>query len=81
VAGRHAGPVHLLVADVVMPHMNGRALAEELRRERTELRVLFTSGYPADLLTGAKRQGSGTLLGKPYDPEGLARIVREVLDR
>jgi CheY-like chemotaxis protein len=79
VAAGFEGPVHLLVTDVVMPHVNGRALAEELRRERPALRVLFTSGYPTDVLSGGRRR-AGSILTKPYDPGRLAQRVREMLD-
>jgi two-component system cell cycle sensor histidine kinase/response regulator CckA len=79
-AGRHAGPVHLLVTDVIMPHVSGRALADELRQERPELRVLFASGYPADALSHATWRNGEDILNKPYDPSVLARRVREMLD-
>jgi CheY-like chemotaxis protein len=79
-AGRHTGPVHLLVTDVIMPHVSGRALADELRHGRPELRVLFTSGYPSDVLSNAMLRNGGSILNKPYDPCVLARRVREMLD-
>jgi FixJ family two-component response regulator len=62
-----------------MPHLNGKGLAEELRRDRPELRVLFTSGYPAHVLTEAELQPQTDFLGKPYDPTSLARRVRMML--
>lgn len=79
VAAAHAGPLHLLITDVIMPRLSGRTLATELRRERPELRVLFTSGYPTDLLTDAALQSEVAFIGKPYDSVALARRVREVL--
>ncbi len=79
VARRHVGSVHLLVSDLVMPHLDGPALVTELHRDRPEVRVLFTSGYPSDVLAGTTRTDAA-VLSKPYDPEGLTRRVREVLD-
>jgi two-component system, cell cycle sensor histidine kinase and response regulator CckA len=79
VAGGHPGPIHLLVTDVIMPHLSGRTLAAELRRQRPALRVLFTSGYPTDVLTEAALQSEVAFIGKPYDPITLARRVRGIL--
>src|SRR5262249_58730082 len=44
-SGQHAGPVHLLVTDVLMPQMGGRELSEVLSAQRPGLKVLFLSGY------------------------------------
>jgi two-component system, cell cycle sensor histidine kinase and response regulator CckA len=79
-ARRHEGRVHLLVSDLVMPHLDGRALVSELRRERPEVRVLFTSGYPSEVLSGTTRTDAA-VLSKPYDPHQLGRRVRELLDQ
>jgi two-component system cell cycle sensor histidine kinase/response regulator CckA len=79
-ARRHAGPVHLLVSDLVMPHLDGPGLVAELHRERPEVRVLFTTGYPSDVLSGTTRAGAA-ILCKPYDRQELGRRVRELLDR
>jgi two-component system cell cycle sensor histidine kinase/response regulator CckA len=71
----------LLLTDVVMPGMNGRQLAEALLVERPALKVLFTSGYPADtMIRHGIADGSAAYIGKPYLPVELARKVREVLD-
>ncbi len=83
VAEAHADEViHLLVTDVVMPHMDGKQLAEQLTRLHPETRVLFTSGYTNDIVArnGMLRQGA-QLLFKPYSVATLALKVREVLDR
>jgi two-component system, cell cycle sensor histidine kinase and response regulator CckA len=77
---QHSGPLHLLFTDIVLPQLGGRALAEVLRRRRPGLRVLFTSGYPAEAFTGQLPGDQGFILTKPYDPSCLARRVREVLD-
>ena len=74
--------LHLLVTDVVMPGMNGRQLAARVTSERPDMRVLFMSGYTDDAVmrSGVLEHGM-SYLQKPFTPEGLARKVREVLDR
>src|SRR5439155_1911701 len=47
-AGRHVGPIHLLLTDLVMPGLGGRQIADELLRSRPETKVLFMSGYTDD---------------------------------
>jgi len=75
------GVIHLLVTDVAMPQMSGPELADQLSRERPDMRVLFVTGY-AD---GAIAQygvpiENAALLQKPYDIGSLARRVRELLE-
>ncbi len=81
VTERHPGPIHVLLTDVVMPQMSGRALAKQLSSSRPEMKVLYMSGYPDEALGdhGVLRIGTA-LLQKPFTPEDLARKVREVLD-
>jgi PAS domain S-box-containing protein len=78
---RHAGPIHLLVTDVVMPGMSGRVLAEKLCAELPELKVLYISGYTDDAVV---RYGVAhelvAFLRKPYTPISFAHKIREVLD-
>ncbi|RPH62136.1 MAG: response regulator, partial [Acidobacteria bacterium] len=81
-ASRTSGPIHLLLTDVVMPGMNGRALWEKLSASRAETRVLFMSGYTDDAVV---RRGVGDdglpFLQKPFTFVALAREVRRVLGR
>jgi two-component system, cell cycle sensor histidine kinase and response regulator CckA len=80
-ATKHHGPIHLLLTDVVMPGLSGRALAEQLARLRPEMKVLYTSGYADNAVVqhGILEPGIA-YLQKPFTPETLARRVREVLD-
>jgi DNA-binding response OmpR family regulator len=73
--------IQLLLTDTVMPKMNGKLLAEELKRSRPNIAVLFMSGYPLEVLT---KQGtiipSIHLIQKPFSNVTLAKRVRAVLD-
>ncbi|HSB54929.1 MAG TPA: PAS domain S-box protein [Gemmatimonadales bacterium] len=75
-------PLHLLMTDVIMPVMNGQRLSEEIRLLRPGIRVLFTSGYTADVIMqhGVLEEGV-EFLAKPYSIGALAQRVREVLER
>ena len=81
IAAGHAGPIDILVSDVLMPRMGGRQLAARLAEARPNLRVLFMSGYGDD---GAPERGPeeplAAFIGKPFSPQELARRVRQVLD-
>jgi two-component system, cell cycle sensor histidine kinase and response regulator CckA len=81
VAERHVGPIHLLVTDVVMPGMNGRVLAEQLRHKYGQMKVLYISGYTDSFIAGHGVLESGTyLLHKPFTEGELTREACEVLD-
>lgn len=61
--------------------MTGRALAEKCRSRQPSLRILFTSGYPDDVIGHhGKVDENVYFLAKPFGPEALAQKVREVLD-
>ena len=81
VVARHHGPIHLLVTDVVMPHMSGKELAQRLQADRPNLRVLFISGYSDEAIErhGVLAPGAA-FLQKPLHPDVLARTVRQILD-
>jgi CheY-like chemotaxis protein len=78
VSSRHAGPIDLLITDVVMPRMNGSELAVRLSSARP-VRVLYMSGYTETALPEGQVAGS-RFMHKPFSPATLARAVREVLD-
>ncbi len=74
--------IHLLLTDVVMPLMGGRDLAERLRTQHPETRVLFTSGYTDEAVVRLGPLESGTdFIQKPFTPATLALKVQELLDR
>lgn len=81
-AAGHAGRIHLLLSDVVMPGLGGRELAAELARRRPGLAVLFMSGYPANAIAhqGALEPGVD-FIAKPFSLDALERKVAEVLAR
>jgi two-component system cell cycle sensor histidine kinase/response regulator CckA len=80
-AVRHAGPIELLLADVVMPGLAGPALAERFAVVRPHARVLFMSGYAGEEFTRRGVPDDLTpFLPKPFTQDLLARRVREALD-
>jgi CheY-like chemotaxis protein len=80
-ARRHGGPIHLLLSDVTIPDMDGRALAATLRKERNDLRVLYMSGYADQAIVHhGVLDAAVAYLPKPFTTEAIARRVREVLD-
>ncbi len=76
------GNIDLLLTDVVMPVLDGPALAAQLREGRPDLRVLYMSGYTENHhLRGATGASSGALLVKPFTVEVLSAEVRRVLNQ
>ena len=69
----------LLITDVIMPGMNGRVLAERVAARLPNIRVLFVSGYPQDVMAGGPSKVGTEFLAKPYSVDQLASRAREVL--
>ncbi|HYL46200.1 MAG TPA: CHASE4 domain-containing protein [Candidatus Limnocylindrales bacterium] len=81
IASEYTGPVHLLITDVVMPHLSGRELAARISPSRSDLKVLFISGYTDDsIFRSGVLEGGMAFLQKPFNLKTLAQKVREVLD-
>ena len=77
---RHAGPIHLLLTDMMMPGMSGQELADRLRPLRPEMEVVFMSGYMENgKVQPAASHGKAGVLAKPFSPDALATKVREML--
>jgi two-component system, cell cycle sensor histidine kinase and response regulator CckA len=78
----HHGEVDLLLTDMVMPEgMTGRELADELKKRKPALKVVYTSGYSSDVMGGGDLElRDSRFLQKPYAPPLLAKTVRECLD-
>jgi PAS domain S-box-containing protein len=71
----------LLFTDVVMPEVNGAKLAEEVRRRRPDIKVLFTTGYTRNAVVHNGVLDPGVeLIGKPFNLEALAAKLRSVLE-
>ncbi|MEZ4363273.1 MAG: response regulator [Kofleriaceae bacterium] len=75
----HPERIDLLVTDVVMPGLGGRAVAERLRARRRGVKVLYMSGYAGDFGAEARRVEDDRMLQKPFAPRDLLLRVREAL--
>jgi PAS domain S-box-containing protein len=81
-AEEHASEIHLVITDVVMPEMNGRELAERLQTHYPGMKILFMSGYTADVIAhrGVLDEGVN-FIQKPFSMKDLALKVQEVLGK
>jgi two-component system, cell cycle sensor histidine kinase and response regulator CckA len=74
--------IHIVIADMVMPEMNGRELADRLLEIRPGLNVLFMSGYSDKAIVKQQVLDERTpFLQKPFAPNALLKSVRAILDR
>jgi two-component system, cell cycle sensor histidine kinase and response regulator CckA len=81
IAGKHKGPLPLMITDVMMPGFSGPVLAERLVATRPETRVLYSSGYADDAVFKHGILGADcAFLEKPFTRDDLVRKVRELLD-
>jgi DNA-binding response OmpR family regulator len=74
-------PIQLLITDVVMPKLGGKELAQKLKAQRPEIKILYTSGYTENAIVhhGVLDEGIN-FLHKPYSLEVLAQKIRSILD-
>ena len=79
-AKKHSGAIQMLITDVVMPEMNGRDLADQLNNLYPDIKVLFMSGYTADVIAhrGILNQGV-QFIQKPFSKKDIADKIRQVL--
>lgn len=78
----HPARIDLLLTDIIMPGMNGRALAERAATVRPEMRVLYMSGYTDDVIARHGVLEPGTpFVQKPFSPRVLAEKVREAIQK
>ncbi len=82
ISREHAGPIHLLLTDVLMPEMNGPTLAEQIRSFRPDIRILYMSGYTGNALPAcSESQSAIAYIQKPFAPADLTGKVREILEK
>jgi len=78
---RNPNRMDLLITDVIMPHMSGKELAEQIQSLKPGIQILFMSGYTADVMVHRGILEKGVhFLPKPFSINLLAAKVREVLD-
>ena len=75
-------PIHLLLTDVVMPIMNGRELAEQIRKIQPSIRILFMSAYSTEIVEdyGIRIAPGQPFVVKPFSTQDLVTKIRAVLD-
>ena len=80
IARKHRGRIRLLITDVVMPELNGRDLAWNLKSIIPDLKCLFMSGYTSEVIAhqGVLEKGVH-FIPKPFTSRGLAANVRKAL--
>jgi two-component system, cell cycle sensor histidine kinase and response regulator CckA len=81
-AQAHADSIDLLMTDLILPGMNGRALAQQLKKTRPDAKVLFVSGHAENIVSGQGRLDNGiSFLQKPFTQEKLRSKLRELLEQ
>jgi CheY-like chemotaxis protein len=81
-ASAHQGAIDLLLTDVVMPGMDGQQLAEQMRRSRPDIRVVYVSGYTENTISDHGVLDAGVeFLAKPFGRDALARKLRAAFSK
>jgi len=82
VAKGNTGGIHLMVTDVVLPHMDGTQLADQLSALQPQMKVLFVSGYgQTNVVQRGLVKGQSNFLEKPFTRKALSEKVRQILGR
>jgi two-component system cell cycle sensor histidine kinase/response regulator CckA len=77
---QHAGPIDVVITDVVMPKLGGAELVERLREVRPETRIIYMSGYTDNKTVRDMMADSGVnFLQKPFSPAALAELTRQIV--
>lgn len=78
---RYSGPIHLLLTDVIMPGVSGKAVVEQISQQQPDIKTLYMSGYTDEAIAhhGVLEPGAA-FLQKPFSPKTLVCKIREVLD-
>jgi len=77
-----AGAIDLVVMDTIMPWLNGWEAVHEMRKVRPDLKIMLTSGYPADVISGRGVPGEGgEFMLKPLRPSEFSAKVKELLKK
>lgn len=80
-AARFNGRIDLLLTDVIMPKINGKDLFSIIRKDRPDIRVIFMSGYTADVIHSSDiEQIHGRFIQKPFSSKDLLKTIRELLE-
>lgn len=80
-AARFNAPIHLVISDVVMPEMDGRALFEKLRTWYPRIKFIFISGYTRGAILPQHLEGAPAhFMAKPFTTDALVTQVRKILD-
>lgn len=77
---RHAHEIDLILTDIVMPHLSGRGLVQQIMRVRPDVKVLYMSGFTADATMHLKVAANAiNFIEKPFSPAALIARIREIL--
>jgi two-component system cell cycle sensor histidine kinase/response regulator CckA len=75
------GRIDLLITDVMLGKMTGFQLADRIRAQHPELRIIITSGYPSDAWAASSLPPNSVFLPKPFSPAELLVAVKQQLTR